>query len=161
MVLAHLAPIDAFYMTLITVSTVGFGEIGDVSHETRLFTATLIIAAIVWGAWALQAVLGIVLSSDFRHAVNQIRTIRKTQRMHQHTILCGFGRIGRAVAQEIQRNGESLVIVEGNLDLVEQLREQGFEVVHGDATVDERSLTPVSILPGACSRCLIVTTPTS
>ena len=140
MVLAHLTAIDAFYMTLITVSTVGFGEIGDVSHETRLFTAVLIMAALVWGAWALQAVLGIVLSSDFRHAVNQIRTTRKTRRMHRHTILCGFGRIGRAVAQEIRRNGESLVIIDGNLELVEHLREEGFEVVHGDATVDETLL---------------------
>ena len=134
---ADLNLLDAFYMTVITISTVGFTELGEFDTATRLFSALLIIFTLVWGAWALQAVLGIFLDERFRFGVGQINSVRRAQRMQDHTIICGFGRIGRAAADEFARNGEPFVIVEQDLALVQELREQGFHVVHGDATEDD------------------------
>jgi len=135
--LGGLNPADAFYMTVITISTVGFRELGEFNMITRVFSALLIIFTLVWGAWALQSVLGVFLSDRFRTGVRQINSVRRAQRMQDHTIICGFGRIGRAAADEFERNHEPYVIVEHDLAVVEELREQGFHVVQGDATEDD------------------------
>ncbi len=135
--LADLSLGDALYMTVITISTVGFAELGDFDTSTRIFSSLLIIFTIVWGAWALQSVLGTLLSPQFRMGVGQIRAVRKAQKMQNHTIICGYGRIGRAVAAEMNQNGERFVIIEHDLDMVETLREQKMHAVHGDAREDE------------------------
>jgi len=135
-VLAGLNLVDAFYMTVITISTVGFTELGEFDSTVRLFSALLIVFTLVWGAWALQSVLGIFLNERFRMGVSQISAVRRAQRMQDHTVICGYGRIGQATADEFERNDEPYVIVEHDLTLVEELREQGIHVVHGDATED-------------------------
>jgi len=141
---AELGLADAFYMTVITISTVGFRELGDFDTATRLFSSLLIIFTLVWGAWALQSVLGIFLSDRFRMGVGQINSVRRAQRMQDHTIICGFGRIGRATADEFNRNEEPYVIVEQDLNLIEVLRDKGLHVVRGDATEDD-TLTAAGI----------------
>ncbi len=134
---ADLSLADSFYMTMITISTVGFTELGDFDATTRVFSALLIVFTLVWGAWALQSVLGILLNDRFRMGVRQISSVRRAQRMQDHTIICGFGRIGRAAAAEFERNHEPYVVIEHDLNLVEQLRERGLHVVQGDATEDD------------------------
>ncbi len=136
-VLADLNLADSFYMTMITISTVGFTELGDFDTTTRVFSAILIVFTLVWGAWALQSVLGIFLNDRFRMGVAQVNSVRRAQRMQDHTIICGFGRIGRAAAAEFERNHEPYVVIEHDLNLVEELREKGLHVVQGDATEDE------------------------
>jgi voltage-gated potassium channel len=138
--LAQLGLVDAFYMTVITLSTVGFSELGVFDERTRLFSSFLIIAALLWGAWALQAVLGVILSDRFRFAVDQYRDVRRARGMRDHCIICGFGRIGRAAAAEFERNGEPYVVVDHDLTVVEELRERGLNVVRGDTTEDEALL---------------------
>ncbi|MCO6450692.1 MAG: NAD-binding protein [Caldilineales bacterium] len=140
-ILAHLSVADALYMTMITISTVGFTEIGNFDSSTRLFSTLLIIVTIVWGAWALQSVLGTFMSPQFRMGVSQMRSVRKAKRMEDHTIICGFGRIGRSVAAELERNGEAFLILEQNEELVEGLRERGWHIVQGDATDDKALLS--------------------
>lgn len=129
--------LDALYMTVITVTTVGYGEVVPMNDTTQLFTTLLIVASVSWGAWAIQSALATILSSEFRQAVQQLRSIRGIRKMENHTIICGFGRIGRAVAAELARNGEEFVIIEDSEDLVDSLREQGYHTVRGDATSDE------------------------
>ena len=94
------------------------------------------MVTLVWGAWALQSVLGTFLSPQFRMGMSQMRAVRKAKRMENHTIICGYGRIGRAVAAELARNGEQFVILEHDESLVEGLRENGWHIVQGDATED-------------------------
>ncbi|RME81102.1 MAG: potassium channel protein, partial [Caldilineae bacterium] len=117
--------------------TVGFGELGEFDAVTRMFATLLILFTLAWGAWALQSVLGIILSPEVRVAMRQIRAIRRAKRMKDHTIICGYGRIGRAVAAEFARNDSPFVIIEADVELAEGLREQGLHVIHGDATDDD------------------------
>jgi len=134
--LAGLNLVDAFYMTVITISTVGFTELGEFDTVTRMFSALLIVFTLVWGACVRHSVLGIFLNERFRMGVSLRCSVRRAQRMQDHTIICGFGRIGRATAAEFERNEEPYVVVEHDLALVEELREQGLHVVQGDATED-------------------------
>ncbi|NOZ50553.1 MAG: potassium channel protein [Chloroflexi bacterium] len=129
--------LDSFYMTIITVTTVGFGERVPMNQTAMLFTTGLIVASVVWGAWALQSALSTILSDEFRHAVQQLRSIRGIRLMEGHTILCGFGRIGRAAAAELARNNEPFVVIDVDLALVEGLREEAMHVIYGDATDDD------------------------
>jgi len=141
MITAHLNPLDALYMTVITVSTVGYGELGDVGKYTRIFTIILIFAAMLWGAWAIESLLSTILSDEFREAVFKLRSIRKVRHMENHTILCGFGRIGEAAASELVRNQEPFVVVENDPEVVERLRELNYHVITGDATEDATLLS--------------------
>ncbi len=136
----NLGPLDAFYMAIITISTVGFGELGEMDADARLFTIGLILATMVWGGWALQSVLGIILSKEFREAVFKLRSIRKVRNMSHHTIICGFGRIGEAAASELLRNQEPFVVIENDVQVIERLQEMGYRVISGDATEDETLL---------------------
>jgi voltage-gated potassium channel len=133
---AELDWLGALYMTVITISTVGYGELGEFGRETRLFTILLILATLVWGAWALESLLSTILSDEFREAVFQIRSIGKARKMQNHTILCGFGRIGEAAASELKRNNEPFVVIENDPTVIERLRELGYHVISGDATED-------------------------
>jgi len=137
---AGLDPLNALYMTVITISTVGYGELGNVTGHTRVFTILLILATMIWGAWAIESLLSTILSDEFRHAVFQLRSIRKVSSMENHTIICGFGRIGEAAASELVRNNEPFVVIENDPEVVERLREIGYHVISGDATEDETLL---------------------
>ncbi len=136
MLTAHLDWLNALYMTVITISTVGYGELGDVGRNTRVFTIMLIFATMIWGAWAIESLLSSILSEEFREAVLQLRSIRKVRSMENHTILCGFGRIGEAAASELKRNQEPFVVIEKDPEVIDRLRELGYHVIRGDATED-------------------------
>ncbi len=135
--LADLDMADAVYMTIITISTVGFTELGNFDSRTRLFASLLIVATLVWGAWALQLLLGTILSEEFRRGVHQLRSIRRTRSMENHTIICGYGRIGRSVAAELERQREPFIVLESDPNLVEALRDRGWVAIQGDATEDD------------------------
>ncbi len=137
---AHLDPLNALYMTVITISTVGYGELGEVGKHTRVFTIALIFATMIWGAWAIESLLSTILSEEFRQAVTQLRSVRKVRRMKNHTILCGFGRIGEAAASELMRNNEPFVVIEKAPEVIDRLRELNYHVIKGDATEDETLL---------------------
>jgi len=133
---AKLDWLSALYMTVITISTVGFGELGEVGRHTRIFTIVLIFATMIWGAWAIESLLSTILSDEFREAVFQLRSLRKAKKMENHTILCGFGRIGEAAASELKRNDEPFIVIERDPQVIERLRELGYHVITGDATED-------------------------
>ena len=140
MLTAGLGLLDAFYMAIITISTVGFGELGEMDADARIFTIGLIVATMLWGGWALQSILGIILSKEFHEAVLQLRSIRKVRNMTNHTIICGFGRIGEAAASELLRNQEPFVVIDNDSQVIERLQEMGYRSISGDATEDETLL---------------------
>lgn len=136
-ILTNASLLDSFYMTMITVTTVGFGESVPMNKAAMLFTTALIVASVVWGAWALQSALSTIVSDEFRRAVQHLRAIRGIRGMEGHTILCGFGRIGRAAAAELTRNGEPFVVIDLDPEMIEKLRAENIPAIHGDATDDE------------------------
>ncbi|MBI9035304.1 MAG: NAD-binding protein [Bacteroidales bacterium] len=129
--------LDALYMTIITVSTVGFGEVAKLSPSGRWFTLLLIISGLGTFAYAITIVTSyfVELQTNFLISGNTRRNKRK--KMKDHVIVCGFGRNGRQTASELAAHNHKFVIVDSNHDLMMAYADKEFRFVEGDATEDD------------------------
>ena len=129
--------LEAIYMTVITVSTVGFGEVRSLSDGGMLFTAILIVSSIGTFTFAATAVTQFFIEGDYRERLRAKRIQRIMNEMNNHVIICGHGRVGEKAVQELQDHAHEVVIIESNEELVKKLRDAGVRVLSGDATEDE------------------------
>lgn len=140
---------DAFYMTIITVSTVGYGEVQPLSPAGRFFAVLLIGGGVATLGYSFGALAQWVTEAPLQ------RQERRVRRMKDHTIVCGFGRMGRRVTAGLLRHGNAVCVIEDSSDVVESAIRQGVTVIHGDATAEEtleqagvrRASTIVALLP--------------
>ncbi|MFQ5596002.1 MAG: potassium channel family protein [Anaerolineae bacterium] len=129
--------VDGLYMTIITLTTVGFGEVEPLSHTGRLFTIGLILSGVVAGAWAVQNAVEVLLSEQLWRTVGRRRVARAIEKLDGHYIVCGYGRMGRETALELRRRGVPFVVIESQPDIVQALLDEDVPVIEGDATYDE------------------------
>ena len=129
---------DCYWMVLITLSTLGFsdGHTQVLSSGGRLVTALALVGGLVVVQLVIQTVLGLSESGYFRR-LRERRFRRWLLSMDNHVIVCGYGRIGREIAQQLQREGIPLVVVETDDDRKGAAEEQGHTVLQADATLDE------------------------
>lgn len=139
--LEGIPPLDGLYMTIITLSTVGFGEVAPLSPAGRVFTIALIVTGVGLGAWTVESAAEVLLGDQFWYSVGRRRMEREIRGLRDHFIVCGYGRMGQQTVAEFQRRGVPFVVVESNVELVQELIEQDVNVVEGDATLDETLLT--------------------
>ncbi len=129
---------EALYMTVITVTTVGFSEVRPLSFEGRMFTICLILGSFGTFAYTIAEVTKYVVDGEFRRLILHIRVDRTINKLSGHTILCGYGRNGKQAYQTLIENGVACVIVENNKDIIAELQEKDKVLfVDGDATHDE------------------------
>ena len=127
--------LDAFYMTSITVTTVGFREVTDLSAIGKLFTVALAFVGIsTFFVAATQVGLDMVAGAARRE---QARRERRVERMKDHFIVCGYGRMGRVIVQRLREEGVRPVVVDSDPSMIESLRHDGIDAVMGDATADD------------------------
>ncbi|MEO1004016.1 MAG: potassium channel protein [Cyanobacteria bacterium J06638_7] len=130
---------DCYWMVAITISTIGYGEVHPLSANGRLVTAFLILGGLVVVQISIQGVLGLSESGYFRR-LRERRFRRWLNSMQDHVILCGYGRIGREIAQQVAREGVELLVVETDPQQSEAAQEEGLPVLAADATLDETLL---------------------
>ena len=135
--LTDLGPLDAFYQTVITLSTVGYGELEPFDGATRVFTSCLIVLGVGTAIYAFSAMVQEALETDLRRRLYSGRERMRIEQLSGHAIVCGYGRVGQEIANELRRQDAALVVVEEREDRVRVAREEGHLVVEGDATVDE------------------------
>jgi voltage-gated potassium channel len=128
---------EAFYMTIITIATVGFQEVHPLSESGRLFTALLIITSFGTFAYAISAITKYVVEGEFNYYYKFYKVNNTINKLSNHVVICGYGRNGKQAATVLQSNHQQFVIIEKNETLVEQVREHGFLCVQGDCTQDE------------------------
>ncbi len=130
---------EAFYMTIITIATVGFREVGSpLSTAGMYFTSFLIIFSFGIFAYAVTTFIRYVVDGTFRHLYKDNRVRRRIHRLKDHVIVCGYGRNGRQAVQELLDHGEPLVIIEREEDVMENILDNPeLLYVHGDATRDD------------------------
>jgi voltage-gated potassium channel len=129
---------DAFYDTVITISTVGFAEpTGGLSTAGKVLTIFVVIAGVGSALYTATAGLEIALEQLLGGERRHRRLQKEVESMNGHVIVCGFGRVGRNVWSELQRYNEASVVVEVDHERVEGARERGALVVEGNATTDE------------------------
>jgi len=129
---------DAFYMTVITLATIGYSETHELSTAGRAFTIILIFGGVGVGTVVLGSAWQAVVEGQFIRLVDGRRRImERIAKLQGHTVFCGFSRLGRIAAFELRKNGHELVIIESNETRARDAEENGFFVVRGDATLDE------------------------
>ncbi len=148
--------LDAWYMSVITLATVGFGEIHPLSNAGRLFTSFLILFNVSLFAYAISSITSLFAEGGFTQLLSDFRMDQRITALSGHTIVCGFGRHANEVAEELVKQGIPFVIVENNPDKIEYIREETSHLFcEGDATQDG-VLEEAGILRAAA---LVVTLP--
>ncbi|HUS82272.1 MAG TPA: potassium channel family protein [Dehalococcoidia bacterium] len=131
---------DALYMTVITVSTVGFEEVQPLSTGGRVFTIFLIILGVGTAFYILLGAVTIVIEGELGEAWGVRRMKSKIEALRNHYILCGFGRVGEEIGCEFKDRGIPFVVVESNHEAIGRAKQRNFLLIEGDASLDSTLL---------------------
>ena len=129
--------VQAFYMTIITVSTVGFGEIKQFSDEGRLFASFLIITSFGTFAYALGSITQHFVSGDYKKYLKNYKVDQAVSKLTNHVVVCGYGRNGKQAAATLSAFNEKFVVVESKPDMINEMKLNRILFVEGDATIEE------------------------
>jgi voltage-gated potassium channel len=132
----QMSVLDAFYMSVITISTVGFQEVKPLSPAGRLFTIGLIITGVGSAIYLFTVIGELVVEGRLREFLGKSAMNRKIHSLQDHVIVCGFGRFGRAVVEELTRNSVPMVVIEADPARQEDLNAGGALHVMGSALED-------------------------
>ncbi len=134
--LSDLSWVDAIYMTVITVTTVGFTEVGPMSTEAKVFTVLLIIASVFIFAYAISVITEYILSRNSLDVLKKKKVKNKIRTLSKHVIICGFGRNGNQAAERLKAYKRPFVVVEKDKEIIEKYGDN-ILFVEGDANDDE------------------------
>ncbi|MFC1703273.1 potassium channel family protein [Candidatus Omnitrophota bacterium] len=142
---------DAFYMTAITISAVGFREIGSLSLTGRLFTIFLIFMGVTLLAGWVAIVTSFLVGADLRNYFRRKKMFDKIKNMKHHTILCGGGTTGRVIVEEFKKGNQDLIIVEQDQSATKKIEDKfpNIPIIHANATSEE-SLWIANIKAAGC-----------
>ena len=133
--------LNSFYMTFVTVATIGYGEIVDLSNHPwgRVFTVFIAFTGIGAMTYTFSTVTAIILESDLNQTLKRKRMDKTIARLKGHYIICGIGRVGTNVATELAKTGRSFVILEESEQALHAYVEFHPEAcyLHGDAADDD------------------------
>lgn len=129
--------LDTLYMTIITLSTVGFKEMHTLSTGGRVFTIFLIFFGAFAAAFFIKSLAGMVLEGQLQAILGKRKMEKNVQKLKNHIIICGYGRVGRKVAQEFERRQEPFVIIERDQEMIPDARKHHFNFVVGNAADDD------------------------
>jgi len=132
--------LDALYMTVITISTVGFSEVHPVSKTGQLFTILLVFFGVSFTLYLAAAVVQFMIEGRIRIILGRRRLEKKISRMKNHYIVCGYGRIGKVLCRDLKRKPIDLVVVEKNPELIPVMDADGVLYISGDASNEENLL---------------------
>jgi voltage-gated potassium channel len=128
---------DAFYMTVTTVATVGFREVHPLSMRGQAFTILLIVGGVGTAFYTATLLATTVVEGGLHRRFERRRIAFMLERLQGHFILCGYGRIGRMIAEELDRQKVPFVVIERNPEHVRNVMERGWIAVEADASQEE------------------------
>lgn len=146
-------PLDALYMTVITITTVGYGEVKPLSHGGIVFTMILIITSVGMVAFIIVGLARIMVEGEVRRIFGRRKLEKKIGGLKNHYIVCGYGRIGSYICKELAAKPVSFVVVEKDPQITQRLEDGNYHYVNGDAT-DEGALRKAGI---KSAKCLVAT----
>jgi voltage-gated potassium channel len=130
--------LDALYMTIISMTTVGYGETRELTQVGRVFTIFLLIISIGTAGYAISALATFIVEGELRHIIRGRRMDKRISNLENHIILCGGGRTGRHIAEEFHKTLTPFVVVERDERVLQQLWQLGdILALQADATQDE------------------------
>lgn len=158
--------IEAVWMVVITVASVGYGERSQQSPAVQLLTVGVILFGITAAAYTFGGLLQLLLAGELEQILGRTRMTRDINRLGDHTIVVGFGRIGRILAGDLARQTREFVVIEKDAERCREAHERGYLYLNGDATDDDvliaagvaRARTLVSALPNDANNVFITLT---
>ncbi|MHC1707973.1 MAG: TrkA family potassium uptake protein [Bacteroidales bacterium] len=135
--LEHYPLLDALYMTVITVGTVGYGEVHSLTPIGKIFTIGLIISSLGIFAYAITSITTYLIEVQLKFFILGQTRMKEIKKMKDHIIVCGYGRLGKQVAAELKHYKIPFLIVEKDKHIITASGEQGYLFLEGDATEDE------------------------
>jgi len=128
---------DGFYMTLTTMTSIGYGEIHPLTHAGRVFNSFLIVCAITAVGFAIATISQALLEFEFGKAIGRRRMERELSKLSGHYIICGAGRVGRTVARQLRARDQSVVMIERDPARARWAEEEKIPVVIGNASAED------------------------
>lgn len=146
---------DSFYMTVITLTTVGYREIHELSLQGQIFTVILLIGGVGTVLYALSAGAKMLLEGELQEIYGRKRVEKKLSELNGHFIVCGYGRMGKVITRELEHEKLAFVVIEKNDVILDADQKEEFIIVQGDATNDdllkrvgiEKAQCLISVLP--------------
>ena len=129
--------LDAAYMTIITLATIGFKEVHDLTDHGKLFTMGLVVFGVGTLGYLVSSVAQIMFEGQIQLIIGRKKVEKKIEALKDHYIICGFGRIGSMICRELAANGVPFVIVEHNTEVLERIEDDRYLWMKGDATQDD------------------------
>lgn len=126
--------VDAAYMTMITLATVGFGEIHPLGDRSRIFTIILIFLGLIAVGYIVNRFIEAMISGYFQEIKKLKQYQQQISRLNNHYIVCGLGRTGQQVAREFLAENIPFVVIDQDPDIIEAAQDQGYICIQGDAT---------------------------
>lgn len=156
--------IDALYMTVITMATVGFGEVVPLDDQSKLFTIFLILTSVIVVGYALTIITEYILSKNNTEELKHKKMQKKIDCFKNHVIVCGYGRNGKQSVRKLAAYGKEFVVIDKNKELEERLQLDGVPYVIGNANEDEvleqagvdRASNFISALPNDADNLFVV-----
>jgi len=130
--------LDSLYMTVITISTVGFSEVNPVSNHGRILTMTVLVSGLGVLAYVVGTLTRTLVEGQLLEVMGRKKLERQIKKLKDHYIICGYGRVGRIVCEEIKKSKPTpLVVIDTDSTLTPQIEEHGYLYFLGDATREE------------------------
>jgi voltage-gated potassium channel len=133
----HWSWFDGFYMTLTTMTTIGYGEIHPLSHAGRVFNSFLIVASVLAAGFTIATFSQALLEFEFGKALGRRRMERELANLVNHYIICGAGRVGRTVCRQLRARGQTCVIIERDPARAQWAENEKIPVIVGNASSEE------------------------
>lgn len=153
-------------MTVITLSSVGYSERPSMGVNEQLFTCVIIVVGMVTVGVTCGGFVQMLIQGELEKSIGNRKNTREISKLQNHVIICGFGRLGQILADDLSHAGTPFVIIDHNEDRIEMIRESGYRFIDGDTT-DETTLleagiknakTLVSVLPSDASNVFVTLT---
>lgn len=156
--------IDALYMTVITITTVGYGEVGPLDASAKLFTVILILGSVVIVGYAISIITEYILNKNSLENIKQRQMQKKIDKLENHIIICGYGRNGKQAAKKLAAYKKPFVVIEKNKEIVEKVKIDNLNFIVGNANDDdvlkaagiEKASTLISALPDDADNLFVV-----
>ncbi|MBN2868956.1 MAG: potassium channel protein [Flavobacteriaceae bacterium] len=156
--------VDALYMTVITITTVGFGEVQPLDDVSKIFTMFLILTSVVIVGYAITVITEYILSRNNIEELKQKKMQKKIDALSNHIIICGYGRNGKQAATKLLAYNKPFVIIEKNKETIDKFQDESMSFILGNANEDEilyqagieRASTLISALPNDADNLFVV-----
>ncbi len=133
----NISMMDAFYMTVITISTVGYGDMVPVHTSGKVFTVFMVFCGVGYVMYMFSKIMETVVEGGLREIMGKRMMAKELARLNEHFIVCGYGRIGKVICSTLDENEQRFVVIESDPGEFQNIVNSGYTVIQGDASEDE------------------------